>query len=220
MPSGREEWYRHGHLHREDGPAVLHANGSTKWYRDGKRHRDGAPACVYVNGTEKWYRNGLRHRDTNEGPAAQLPGWPPDLVRRRSQGSRRAHRLIRYTPVRHKSRARLVVVDSASNSAAVIFVEVVETPQRDWWVVADGRVVGLYLKTAECPDPLELAIQHGEDLSKPYGMSILSIGTTWRSRAFDHLEEMSCRRGVCCRMREMTEAEQDAFVEAEQRSPA
>src|SRR3712207_8996311 len=58
---------RHGNLHRDDGPAVLHANGSEKWYVDGVRHREGAPACVYVNGTEKWYRHGKRHRD--DGPA-------------------------------------------------------------------------------------------------------------------------------------------------------
>jgi hypothetical protein len=69
---GRRE-YRDsaGRLHREDGPALIHANGSVKWYRHGKRHRLGAPACVYVNGTRKWYRDGLRHRDG--GPASTYP---------------------------------------------------------------------------------------------------------------------------------------------------
>jgi hypothetical protein len=60
-----------GRLHRLDGPALIHANGSTKWYRHGRRHRQDAPACVYVNGTRKWYRDGLRHRD--DGPAATYP---------------------------------------------------------------------------------------------------------------------------------------------------
>jgi len=60
-----------GRLHRIDGPALIHANGSVKWYRHGVRHREGAPACVYVNGTRKWYRDGLRHRD--DGPAATYP---------------------------------------------------------------------------------------------------------------------------------------------------
>lgn len=92
----------------------------------------------------------------------------------------------------------------------------IESPQRDWWVVADGRVVGLHLKSEERPEPMRAALDHGEELSRPYGMSILTIGTTWRSRALDHLEDMSCRRGACCRMREMTEEEQVAFVEAEQ----
>jgi hypothetical protein len=70
MPQWRDD---EGRLHREDGPAVIHANGSTKWYRHGVRHREGGPACEYANGTEKWYRNGLRHRDPLEGPAASYP---------------------------------------------------------------------------------------------------------------------------------------------------
>jgi hypothetical protein len=35
-PSGREEWFRHGRLHREDGLALIHANGSVKYYLDGE----------------------------------------------------------------------------------------------------------------------------------------------------------------------------------------
>jgi hypothetical protein len=76
-----------GRLHREDGPAVEHANGSTKWYLHGVRHREGAPACEYVNGTEKWYRHGLRHRDG--GPAASYPDgrriWFTDGVKVREE---------------------------------------------------------------------------------------------------------------------------------------
>ena len=81
----------------------------------------------------------------------------------------------------------------------MVHVEVIESPQRDWWVVADGRVVGLYLKTEERPEPMGPALDHGRELSQPFGMSILSIGTTWRSMAFDHLEDLSCRRSTCCR---------------------
>jgi len=45
--SGREEWFRHGRLHRSDGPAVIHANGSVKYYVDGVRHRRaGRPAST------------------------------------------------------------------------------------------------------------------------------------------------------------------------------
>ena len=67
----REYRDSNGRLDRVDGPALIHANGSTKWYRHGRRHREGGPACVYMNGTRKWYREGLRHRD--EGPAATYP---------------------------------------------------------------------------------------------------------------------------------------------------
>jgi hypothetical protein len=71
MGERREYRDEQGRLHRENGPALIHANGSHKWYRHGVRHREGAPACVYVNGTRKWYQDGLRHRDN--GPAATYP---------------------------------------------------------------------------------------------------------------------------------------------------
>lgn len=83
----------------------------------------------------------------------------------------------------------------------MVQVEVIQSPQDDWWVVADGRVVRLYLATEECPDPYVAALTHGRELSKPYGLSILTVGTAWRSSAFDHLEELSCQRGTCCRYR-------------------
>jgi hypothetical protein len=71
MGERREYRDAEGRLHREDGPALIHANGSYKWYRHGQRHREDGPACVYVNGTRKWYLDGLRHRDG--GPAATYP---------------------------------------------------------------------------------------------------------------------------------------------------
>lgn len=76
-------------------------------------------------------------------------------------------------------------------------VEMIESPQRDWWVVADGRVVAIYLK--EEGDPFLAAHDHCDRLRRRYGMSILGLGTTWRSRAFDHLEDLSCLRSTCCK---------------------
>ena len=29
---GIQRWYRNGELHREDGPAVIHADGAQEWY--------------------------------------------------------------------------------------------------------------------------------------------------------------------------------------------
>lgn len=81
----------------------------------------------------------------------------------------------------------------------VIHVECIESPQRDWWVVADGRVLAVYLNEAGDPGAMEAAMEHGDRLRGEYGMSILSLGTTWRSRAFDHLEDLSCLRSTCCR---------------------
>ena len=38
-----------------------------------------------------------------------------------------------------------------------------------------------------------------KELSETGGMLSLHIGTTWRSMAFDHLEDLSCLRSTCCR---------------------
>lgn len=83
----------------------------------------------------------------------------------------------------------------------MIFVECVETPQRDWWVVADGRVVAVYLSEGGERDmsAFSAAQEHADELSGKYGFSTLTLGTTWRSRAFDHLEDLSCLRSTCCK---------------------
>ena len=81
----------------------------------------------------------------------------------------------------------------------MVDVECIESPQRDWWVVADGRVVAVYLREDDEPDPQVAAMEHGGRLRGKYGMSILTHGTTWRSRAFDQLEDLSCLRSTCCR---------------------
>jgi len=31
----REEWFKNGRLHRDDGPAVTHTSGERVWYREG-----------------------------------------------------------------------------------------------------------------------------------------------------------------------------------------
>ena len=31
----REEWFKNGRLHRDDGPAVTHISGERVWYREG-----------------------------------------------------------------------------------------------------------------------------------------------------------------------------------------
>jgi hypothetical protein len=55
------------HLHRENGPAVIHSDGSKFWYLNNKRHREDGPAVESGNGDRFWYKNGLIHREY--GPA-------------------------------------------------------------------------------------------------------------------------------------------------------
>jgi len=58
-------------LHREDGPAVVSADGTKEWYLNGKRHRAGSlPAIEEANdGDKAWYFNGQLHCE--DGPAIE-----------------------------------------------------------------------------------------------------------------------------------------------------
>ena len=60
-----------GQLHREDGPAIVYANGGKEWYRNGLRHRDVGPAVERANGYKEWNHNGHLHRIN--GPAIEYP---------------------------------------------------------------------------------------------------------------------------------------------------
>jgi len=57
--------------HREDGPAVIRADGKRRWYRNDKLHREDGPAVIYANGEQHWYQNGVLHR--LDGPAIMKP---------------------------------------------------------------------------------------------------------------------------------------------------
>ena len=60
-------WFINDKLHREDGPAVEHADGSKSWYLSGECHREDGPAIERANGDKYWYLNGEYHRE--DGPA-------------------------------------------------------------------------------------------------------------------------------------------------------
>lgn len=56
--TGTKWYYKDGLLHREDGPAVLYADGSESWFMNGVLHRTGGPARDWVSGNEEWYQHG------------------------------------------------------------------------------------------------------------------------------------------------------------------
>lgn len=66
---GNRFWYKEGTdiLHREDGPAVEHVDGSKYWYKEGYHHREDGPAVESITGLKYWYKEGLLHR--LDGPA-------------------------------------------------------------------------------------------------------------------------------------------------------
>ena len=64
---GNQYWWINGKRHREDGPAIIWADGTQAWYINGNRHREDGPAIIYSNGNQYWYINDKRHRE--DGPA-------------------------------------------------------------------------------------------------------------------------------------------------------
>ena len=59
----RVKWIMDGKPHREDGPALIHADGAQEWYVDGKRHREDGPAVICADGTQVWFLNGASYTE-------------------------------------------------------------------------------------------------------------------------------------------------------------
>ena len=68
---GTKVWFKENGIdrHREDGPAVVRANGTKEWWIDDRLHRLDGPAIEYANGDKWWYLNDLLHREN--GPAIE-----------------------------------------------------------------------------------------------------------------------------------------------------
>lgn len=64
-------YYKNGHLHRDDGPAVIYPDGGRKWYKQDELHRDDGPAVEWPD-SKRWWVNGKRHR--LDGPAIENAG--------------------------------------------------------------------------------------------------------------------------------------------------
>ena len=61
--NGTKEWLLNGELHREDGPAVEYAEGSKEWLLNDKLHREDGPAIENPSGTKYWYLNGIPYTE-------------------------------------------------------------------------------------------------------------------------------------------------------------
>jgi hypothetical protein len=61
-----------GDLHRLNGPAVIFNDGDTLWYRHGQMHRDDGPARIWVKyGIEEWYKDGKPYKPS----AHEIMAW-------------------------------------------------------------------------------------------------------------------------------------------------
>lgn len=67
LHDGTESWWLDGKRHRENGPAITHANGTQEWWLNDERHREGGPAFTGSHGEQYWFRQGELHRE--DGPA-------------------------------------------------------------------------------------------------------------------------------------------------------
>jgi len=70
--NGSYKWCLHGEKHRLDGPAVYSKDMVKEWWVNGELHRTDGPAVEYEDGTKYWYVNGMCHR--TDGPAREYPG--------------------------------------------------------------------------------------------------------------------------------------------------
>lgn len=66
-PTGRADpmYRRAGKLHREDGPAVVWADGTQLYYFEGKLHREDGPAVIHVSGVVSHFVNGVEVKTTH-----------------------------------------------------------------------------------------------------------------------------------------------------------
>lgn len=70
QPWLEEGWYKNHRPHRDDGPAIIYADGRKTYYQDGLVHREDGPAVIVPREVaertkfplEGWYQQGKQHR--------------------------------------------------------------------------------------------------------------------------------------------------------------
>ena len=85
---GAQSWYQYGEQHRDDGPALTRPDGTQGWYQYDKKHRDDGPAWIWPDGRQEWWQHDEHHR--GDGPAVVWPDgrqeWYQHGVYHRSDG--------------------------------------------------------------------------------------------------------------------------------------
>ena len=60
---GTLAWHQNGKLHRTDGPAIEYASGTKEWRQNDQLHRTDGPAVVHANGIKEWWLYGVRYTE-------------------------------------------------------------------------------------------------------------------------------------------------------------
>jgi hypothetical protein len=56
---GNKWWHDSaGQVHRDNGPAIIWADGGRDWYQHSRQHRDDGPAVEWSDGDKEWCLNG------------------------------------------------------------------------------------------------------------------------------------------------------------------
>lgn len=63
---GSKAWFKHGVMHRLDGPA-FDGNACKEWQLNGLTHREDGPAIEYPNGDQAWWYNDLCIGQSKDG---------------------------------------------------------------------------------------------------------------------------------------------------------
>lgn len=117
-------WYRHGLLHRDDGPAVVIPGHREMWFQNGLLHREDGPAVIFADGEEWWIQNELRHRADGpamtSGPNGRTIHDEGDLAVEKSEEWDRWHVCGRF-------------IKDKSSSCSPIYKYIEEYPHDGWW---------------------------------------------------------------------------------------
>lgn len=66
-----QAWLIDGKYHRDDGPAIIYADGTKIWRVNGMFHRLDGPTWERADGTKHWFINGIEYHSA-EFPKAVI----------------------------------------------------------------------------------------------------------------------------------------------------
>jgi hypothetical protein len=77
----KTEWYLGDSLHKENGPAVVMADGTREWWFHGKRHCEDGPAITFPDGHNKWFIEGESISEEDFNAFIEAKNAPPEPIK-------------------------------------------------------------------------------------------------------------------------------------------
>jgi len=95
-------------LHREDGPACEHADGTKSWWLNGKRHRIDGPAVEWDDGHKEWWANGIRLSQNANAFKKSTDSMKPKKVKSVDEGKLIEIAGVKYILIKNGSSYKLI----------------------------------------------------------------------------------------------------------------